>query len=129
MAVPNQDNWKYQKFIIERANVADLQTEINDVVHLHDILQGIDVMGDSAGVISYLAVYIRVTHSDINGYVAPPPAWSYDDKVIEANTASAFETACNDKKLVNYNIRFFRFYLDSLDVKHFVAVLSKFIIP
>ena len=114
--------------VIEERSSANLETTLNSIPYGFYELNDFSITGDSAGRKSYNAIMTEYSDSVDGNWVAPNQTWSFDYKVIEANTRANFETALNNNiTLRGYNInKGMRVYTDSNNVKWFLSILAKY---
>ncbi len=115
--------------VLEEKSSANLERTLNSRTYGFYELNDFSITGDSAGRKSYNAIMNEYSDSVDGNWVAPNGVWSYDYKVIEANTRANFETALNNNiTLRGYNInKGMRVYTDANNVKWFLCVLAKYV--
>ena len=115
--------------VLEEKSSANLERTLNSRTYGFYELNDFSITGDSAGRKSYNAIMTEYSDSVDGNWVAPNGVWSYDYKVIEANTRANFETALNNNiTLRGYNInKGMRVYTDANNVKWFLCVLAKYV--
>ncbi len=115
--------------VLEEKSSANLERTLNSRTYGFYELNDFSITGDSAGRKSYNAIMTEYSDSVDGNWVAPNGVWSYDYKVIEANTRANFETALNNNiTLRGYNMnKGMRVYTDANNVKWFLCVLAKYV--
>ncbi len=115
--------------VLEEKSSANLERTLNSRTYGFYELNDFSITGDSAGRKSYNAIMTEYSDSVDGNWVAPNGVWSYDYKVIEANTRANFETALNNNiTLRGYNInKGMRVYTDANNVKWYLCVLAKYV--
>ena len=115
--------------VLEEKSSANLERTLNSRTYGFYELNDFSITGDSAGRKSYNAIMTEYSDSVDGNWVAPNGVWSYDYKVIEANTRANFETALNNNiTLRGYNMnKGMRVYTDANNVKWYLCVLAKYV--
>ena len=114
--------------VIEERSSAILETTLNSRTYGFYELNDFSITGDSAGRKSYNAIMTEYSDSVDGNWVAPNGVWSYDYKVIEANTRANFEIALNNITLRGYNgNKGMRVYTDANNVKWYLCVLAIYV--
>ena len=115
--------------VLEETSSANFETTLNSIPYGFYELNDFSITGDSAGRKSYNAIMTEYSDSVDGNWVAPNQTWSFDYKVIEANTRANFETALNNNiTLKAYNInKGLKVYTDVNNVKWYLCILAKYI--
>jgi hypothetical protein len=114
--------------VLEEKSSAKLERKLNLIDYGFYELNDFSITGDSAGIKSYNAIMTEYSDSVDGKWVAPKGVWSYDYKVIEANTPANFEIALNNITLKGYNgNKGMRVYTDANNVKWYLCVLAKYV--
>ena len=114
--------------VLEETSSINLERKLNRRIYGFYELNDFSITGDSAGRRSYNAIMTEYSDSVDGNWVAPNQTWSYDYKVIEANTLDNFLTALNNNiTLRGYNInKGIKVYTDANNVKWYLCVLARY---
>ena len=115
--------------VLEETSSANFETTLNSSPYGFYELNDFSITGNSAGKRSYNAIMTEYSDSDDGNWIAPNQTWSFDYKVIEANTRNNFETALNNNiTLKAYNInKGLKVYTDVNNVKWYLCILAKYV--